>query len=325
MLQKVEATSSFHNSLSFSLSLFSAFAGLGLVYVIQTVVLTQYAVRQASEVENLMTSVERVMTYSKLDPEPGYKVERLPPENWPREGKITFQDVSLTYYPGGPQVLKKINLNIEGGTKIGVAGRTGAGKSSFVAALMRMPDADGDIMVDQVPIKEISLRNSRRSISVLGQNPVLFSGSLRKNLDPLEQFQDADLWRALDDVQLKNWVQNLEDRLNYELLEHGANVSVGERQLICLARVLLQNNKIVILDEPTAHVDPDTEQTIWSVVREKLRDSTVITRAHRLSTIRDCDKILVLNSGQVDEFGNFDAKVNRKGSILGQMVRIADT
>ena len=143
-----------------------------------------------------MTSVERVMTYTKLDSEPGYKVQGLPPDQWPHEGNISFHNVSLTYYPGGPQVLKNVNLNIKGGSKIAVAGRTGAGKSSFVAALMRIPDADGDIVVDDTPIKHINLQEARRCISVLGQNPVLFSGSLRKNLDLLEQLQDADLWRA---------------------------------------------------------------------------------------------------------------------------------
>ena len=142
--------------------------------------MTQYAVRKTSDVENFMTSVERVITYTKLDSEPGYEVQRLPPEHWPHEGNITFEDVSLTYYPGGPQVLKKINLNIKGGTKIGVAGRTGAGKSSFVAALIRMPDADGDILIDDIPIKQIQLPEARRCISVLGQSPVLFNGSLRK-------------------------------------------------------------------------------------------------------------------------------------------------
>ncbi|KAL9971726.1 hypothetical protein ACROYT_G017928 [Oculina patagonica] len=302
----------------------AAFAGLALVYVIQTMALTQYTVRKTSDVENFMTSVERVMTYTKLDSEPGYKVERFPPGHWPSKGTITFQDVSMTYYPGGPQVLKKINLNIEGGAKIGVAGRTGAGKSSFVAALLRMPDADGDIIIDNVPIKEISLQEARRYISVLGQSPVLFSGSLRKNLDVLEQFEEADLWRALEDVQLKEFVGSLRGQLDHELLEHGANVSVGERQLICLARVLLQRNKIVILDEPTAHVDPDTEQTIWNVVREKLRDSTVITIAHRLNTIKDCDMILVLQNGQVDAFDKFDSLVNSEESTLSKMARAAD-
>jgi len=270
-----------------------------------------------------MTSVERVMTYTSLDSEPGYKVYRLPPNQWPHAGNITFQDVSLTYYPGGPQVLKKINLNIKGGTKMGVAGRTGAGKSSFVAALMRMPDADGDIMVDDIPIKQINLQEARRCISVLGQSPVLFSGSLRKNLDLLEQLQDADLWRALENVQLKALVEGLEGKLDHELLEHGANLSVGERQLICLARVLLYQGKIVILDEPTAYVDPETEQTIWNVVREKLKDSTVITIAHRLSTIKDCDMILVLKDGEVDEFDKFDALVNKKGGALSEITRVA--
>ena len=270
-----------------------------------------------------MTSVERVMTYTKLDSEPGYKMHRPPPEHWPHEGNITFEDVSLTYYPGGPQVLKKINLNIKGGTKIGVAGRTGAGKSSFVAALMRMPDADGDIMIDDIPIKQINLQEARRCISVLGQSPVLFSGSLRRNLDLLEQLEDADLWRALEDVQLKALVESLEGQLDHELLEHGVNISVGERQLICLARVLLQQSKIVILDEPTAHVDPETEQTIWSVVREKLKDSTVITIAHRLSTIKDCDMILVLRDGEVAGFDKFDALVKTKGGALSEMARVA--
>ena len=270
-----------------------------------------------------MTSVERVMTYTKLDSEPGYKVHRPPPNQWPHEGNITFQNVSLTYYPGGPQILKKINLNIKGGTKIGVAGRTGAGKSSFVAALMRIPDTDGDILVDDIPIKQINLQEARRCISVLGQSPVLFSGSLRKNLDLLEELQDADLWRALENVQLKALVESLEGKLDYELLEYGANVSVGERQFICLAHVLLQQSKIVILDEPTAHVDPETEQTIWNVVREKLKDSTVITIAHRLSTIKDCDMILVLRDGEVDEFDKFDALVNKKGGALSEMARAA--
>ena len=301
----------------------SAWAGLALVYVIQTATITQYAVRKTSDVENFMTSVERVMTYTKLDSEPGYKVQRLPPENWPREGNIAFKDMSLTYYPGGPQVLKKINLNIKGGTKIGVVGRTGAGKSSFVAALMCMPDAVGDIMIDDIPIKQINLQEARRCISVLGQSPVLFSGSLRKNLDLLEQLQDSDLWRALENVQLKELVERLEGKLDHELLEHGANLSAGERQLICLARVLLQQSKIVILDEPTAHVDPDTEKTIWNVVREKLKDCTVITIAHRLTTIRDCDMILILRDGEVDEFDKFDALVNKKGGSLSEMARVA--
>ena len=283
--------------------------------------LTQFAVRQLTQAENLMTAVERVITYTELDPEPGYKVKRLPPEKWPEKGSITFQDVSMTYYPGGPQVLRKISLSIKAGAKIGVVGRTGSGKSSFAAALMRMPEAEGDILIDNVLLRNINLKESRRAITVLGQNPALFSGSLRKNFNVIEQFQDAELWQALEQVQVKNLVENLEGQLDYELLENGANLSIGERQLICLARVLLHQKKIVILDEPTAHVDPDTERTIWNVVREKLIDCTVITIAHRLNTIRNCDKILVLDSGEVNGFDSFQVLCNRPGNKLHEMAQ----
>ena len=284
--------------------------------------LTQFTVRQLTDIETLMTSVERAMTYTELESEPGYNVQRNPLELWPHEGNIAFKDVSLTYYPGGPQSLKDITLNINGGAKVGIAGRTGAGKSSFVAALMRMPEADGDILIDNVCIRDINLQESRRAITILGQNPALFIGSVRQNLDLMEQFEDAELWRALEKVQLKSLVENLEGQLDHKLLEHGANLSVGERQLICLARVLLQQKNIVILDEPTAHVDPDTEQTIWNIVREELKSSTVITIAHRLNTIRDSDKILVLKNGEVAGFDTFDVLINRKGGILSEMDNI---
>ena len=252
-----------------------------------------------------MTSVERVFAYTKLECEHGYMIKRRPPENWPNKRNIIFKEVSLRYYPGGLQVLKNIKLTIKGVAKIGVAGRTGAGKSSFVAALMPIPESCGEVIIDGIPIKAINLQETRRCIFVLGQSPLLFSGSLRKNLDLTEQFTDADLWQVLQDVQLKESVKSLHGQLDHELLENGANISVGERQLICLARVLLQRNKIIVLDEPTANVDPETEKTILGVVREKLRDSTVITIAHRLNTIKDCDKILLLKHGTVAEFEKF--------------------
>ena len=219
---------------------------------------------------------------------------------------------SKRYYPGGAQSLKNITLKINGGAKIGVASRTGAGKSSFVAALMRMPEADGDILIDSVNISSINLQESRRGITVLGQNPALFSGSLRQNLDLMDQFQDAELWRALEQVQLKSLAENLEGQLDHELLEQGVNLSVGEEQLICLARVFLHQKKIVILDEPTAHVDPETEQKVWNIVGEKLKESTVITVVHCLNTIRDYDNFLVLRNGQVDRFDSFDVGMKNR-------------
>ena len=143
-------------------------------------------------------------------------------------------------------MLQSINFNIEGKLKIGVVGRTGAGKSSFVAALLRMPDAQGDVIIDGVKITDLNLKESRRCISFLSQVPVIFSGSLRRNLDPMNQHEDLRLCSALKDVQLKSFLKSLNGQLEYELLESGANLSVGERQLVCLARTLLQDNRIVI-------------------------------------------------------------------------------
>ncbi|PFX22724.1 Multidrug resistance-associated protein 4 [Stylophora pistillata] len=225
----------------------AALAGLEIAYIFLSFEQMAVSVRKTSEVESYMTSVERVITYTEIENEPGYRAQRAPPEHWPLEGNITFQDVSMRYYSRGPRVLKKVDLQIKGGMNVGVAGRTGAGKSSLVAALQRMPEAQGVIMIDNVPIKEINLQKTRRCISVLDQSPVLFSGSLRKNLDLMEQFRDQDLWRALEDVQSKELVERLEGRLDHQLLEHGANFSLGERQLICLARVLLDQSRIIIL------------------------------------------------------------------------------
>ncbi|XP_074606534.1 ATP-binding cassette sub-family C member 4-like [Acropora palmata] len=298
-----------------------AIAGFSVSYIMETLDYTQYAVRNFSEVENLMTSVERVITYTNLESEPGYKTKALPPKHWPCDGHITLRDVSLTYYEGAPQVLRTLNFNIEGKSRIGVVGRTGAGKSSFVAALLRMPDAQGDVIIDGVKITDINVKESRRCISVLSQVPVIFSGSLRRNLDPMNQHEDLRLWSALKDVQLKSVVESLNGQLEYQLLESGANLSVGERQLVCLARTLLQDNRIVILDEPTAHVDPITEQTIWKTVHEKLNNCTVITIAHRLDTIKSCDTILVMREGEIAEFGTFDSLMGRESSFLATITK----
>ena len=266
-----------------------------------------------------MTSVERVTYYTNLESEPGYKIKTLPPINWPHDGHVSFRNVALRYYPGGPQVLKNLSFEIQGKTKLGIVGRTGDGKSSIVAALLRMPEAEGQICIDNISINSIQLQESRKNISVLNQSPVLFSGSIRKNLDPLDKHRDDELWNVLGEVNLKSLVKFLEGQLDYELLGRGENLSVGERQLICLARTLLQQSKIVILDEPTANVDPNTEKTIWTTVHEKLKNSTVITIAHRLNTVKDCDVILVLREGQMAELDTIEALMGREGGIFYSM------
>lgn len=216
-------------------------------------------------------------------------------------------------------MLKSLTFEISGKTRVGIVGRTGDGKSSLVAAILRMPESEGDIIIDDVPIKGIQLQETRRCISVLSQSPVLFSGTLRKNLDPLDNHSDVELWQVLQEVKLSSLVESLEGQLDFSLLERGENLSVGERQLICLARTLLQQNKIGILDEPTAHVDPNIKKTIWSTVREKLNNSTVIIIAHRLNTVKDCDVTMVLREGQVAELGTSDSLLARKEGIFYKM------
>ncbi|KAL9955983.1 hypothetical protein ACROYT_G037394 [Oculina patagonica] len=277
----------------------NALVGLAFVYVFETSHFTQVSVQQSSEVENLMTSVERVMAITQLESEPGYKTVKTRPEHWPTNGEIQFTGVSLRYYPEGPRALNNLNWNVTGQSKIGIVGRTGAGKSSIIAAILRMPEAEGKITIDGVELKNLNIQESRKCISVLNQSPVVFSGSLRKNLDPLGRHSDVELWEVLEAVQLKQLVETFQGKLDYTLNSGGMNLSVGEKQLICLARVLLQESKVVILDEPTAHVDPKTEQIIHETIREKLKSSTVITIAHRLKTIEDCDKIVELRDGQL--------------------------
>ena len=290
-------------------------AGLALAYVIDTAKISQIAVRQYADAENLMTSVERVLEYTRLGSEPGYTIKTLPPKHWPCDGHVSFKNVYMRYYPGGPVVLKNLTFEIQPRNKLGIIGRTGDGKSSIISALLRMPEPQGEIFIDGVCITGVQLQESRKCISVLGQSPVLFSGSLRKNLDPLEEYTDDELWSAIKEVKLTSLVENLDGQLDHQLFEGGENLSTGERQLICLARTLLKRSKIVILDEPTAHVDPNTEKTIWSTVHEKLKNSTVIIIAHRLGTVSNCDSILLLREGKIAAQGTFDELIGSQKEL----------
>lgn len=249
----------------------------------------------------MMTSVERVMAITNLEAEPGYETISVRPEQWPSNGEIKFTDVSLRYYPEGPRALDNVNLNVAGRSKIGIVGRTGSGKSSIITALLRMPEAEGQITIDGVRLSELNVQDSRKRIAVLSQDPVVFSGTVRMNLDPLGKHSDADLWDALEAVQMKHLVEGLQGKLSHTLTNRGMNLSVGEKQLICLARVLLQGSKIVILDEPAAHIDPKTEQIIQETIRDRLVNSTVMTISHKLKAIEHCDKIVVMSGGQVME------------------------
>ena len=294
--------------------------GFSLVYAISTVGQLQFAVRQVAEVENMMTSVERVVTYTQLEEEPGYSIAKRPPPDWPREGGLRFENMSLRYYDGGPQVLKNLTFQVNPREKIGVAGRTGAGKSSIVSALFRMPEPTGNIYVDGMAVGELNVQSTRQVMSVITQDPTLFSGPLRANLDPFSRYNDEEIWAVLEQVEMKRKVEDLPQALYYELSESGTNFGVGERQLLCLARALLNKNKIIVMDEATANVDFNTDQRIQETIRSKFEDSTVITIAHRLNTIIDYDRILVMDKGQLVEYDPPYELLGREDGAFAELV-----
>ncbi|KAI8853458.1 P-loop containing nucleoside triphosphate hydrolase protein [Chytridium lagenaria] len=278
--------------------------GLALSYLLQTTSLLNMAIFQAVEVEVQLNAIERLVEYTKLEREEDPKTPKpAPPTEWPHSGAIRFTNVQMRYQPDLPLVLKGINLTIFPGEKIGVVGRTGSGKSSLTQALFRMvPLADGTIHIDDIDTKTLSLPTLRSRIAIIPQDPVLFSGSVRTNLDPNGVYGDDEIWGALERCGMKEAVANMEGKLEAGFVENGENVSVGQRQLVCLARACLQRPKVLVLDECTASVDVETDELIQKTIKEEFKDATTLTIAHRLNTIIESDRILVLNQGQVVEF-----------------------
>ncbi|CAD1479365.1 unnamed protein product, partial [Heterotrigona itama] len=289
--------------------------GLAITQSIGLTGMFQWGMRQSTEMENQMTSVERVLEYSKVESEPPLesKPDKKPKESWPEEGKIEFKNVVMRYAPDEPPVLKNLNLVIYPQEKIGIVGRTGAGKSSLISALFRFAYLDGIVEIDGVKINEIGLHDLRSKISIIPQEPFLFSGSLRKNLDPFDDYSDHLLWQALEEVELKE--MGLEAHVN----EGGSNLSVGQRQLVCLARAIIKNNRILILDEATANVDPQTDELIQKTIRTKFANCTVLTIAHRLNTVMDSDRILVMDAGNAVEFDVPYVLIERNGYLKSMM------
>jgi ATP-binding cassette subfamily C (CFTR/MRP) protein 4 len=282
--------------------MYVGYVGLAITQSTALVGLIQHGMKTWSELDAQMTSVERVLEYSELAPEEDHG-ELVPPESWPDRGQISFQSVSMSYSSHSP-VLKQVTVEIRGGEKVGVVGRTGAGKTSLISAIFRLFRFEGTILVDDVDTKSVPLAVLRSKISIIPQDPVLFLGSLRKNLDPFDSFTDGELWNALEEVQMKDVVSDWSGGLETLILEGGANVSVGQRQLVCLARAVLRRAKVIVLDEATANVDLKTDQLIQGVIRDKFKECTMLTIAHRLNTVMDSDKILVMDAGRVAEFGS---------------------
>jgi ABC-type multidrug transport system fused ATPase/permease subunit len=307
--------------------------GLAITQSMALVGMMQWGMRQSAEVANQMMSVERVIEYKYLPEEP--LLETPPdvklPKMWPFQGRIEFEKVYLRYGESDePSVLKNLNLTIEPREKIGIVGRTGAGKSSLIAALFRLANVQGTIRIDGVDTGKIGLHELRKHISIIPQDPVLFSGTIRRNIDPFGMYPDYMLWRVLDDVELKDTI-NENHGLDSHVAEGGSNFSVGQRQLVCLARAILRRNRILMLDEATANVDPHTDSLIQKTIRTKFVDCTVLTVAHRLNTIMDSDRVLVMEAGTMVEFdhphillqnkcGQFYSMVQETGHIMAEQL-----
>eukprot|EP00752_Nemacystus_decipiens_P006715 g6038.t1 len=313
----------------YSDSIDAGLLGAALVYVLQLGGLFQWSVRQAAEVENQMVSAERVLGYCKVSQEANLESEPAgkPKDNWPTKGGIEIRNMSMRYRHDLPPVLKDLTLSLKGGSRVGVVGRTGAGKSSLIAALFRLVEYDtgrGSIEIDGVDISTVGLHDLRPRMSVVPQTPFLFSGSMRLNLDPFARQSDVDMWAALEAVQMEDYVLSLPGGLDAPVSEGGGNLSVGQRQLLCLARAVLQRSQILVMDEATANIDQHTDSLIQDVVRTSFKGKTVIMVAHRLNTVIDCDQVVVLSEGGVVEAGHphllLQAPAGTAAATLSSMV-----
>jgi len=292
--------------------------GLALSMLIQLGSIFQWTIRQSAEVVNQMVCVERVSEYSKLESEAPLITDFDKDLVWPQSGNIQVNDLSVRYRSTLPLSLRGVSFNIQSGQRIGVVGRTGSGKSTLVQTLFRILETEsGCIKVDGIDISKLGLHKLRKGMSVINQYPVLFSGcTIRENLDPFEQYSDEAIKEALTDVQMINAVDDLPEGMHSLVAESGSNFSVGERQLLCLARATLQRSQILVLDEPTANVDSRTDKLLQEAVNKSFTSATIVSVAHRLDTIIDNDLILVLGSGSVIEYGSPRELIEKKGCFF---------
>uniref|UniRef100_A0A667ZMP7 ATP-binding cassette, sub-family C (CFTR/MRP), member 12 n=1 Tax=Myripristis murdjan TaxID=586833 RepID=A0A667ZMP7_9TELE len=303
-----------------------AMKGLALNFAMQLSGLLQHAIAAATDVQARFSSVERMVEFIAVR-----KTERQGggaklPDHWPQHGAITFQDYQMRYRENTPIVLDKLQLHIGATEKLGIVGRTGSGKSSLVAALFRLVEpAAGSILIDGLDIGAVGLQELRSRLSVIPQDPVLFSGTVRSNLDPFNKHSDEEIWAALEKTYMKKTICRLQQKLQADVLQNGENFSVGQRQLMCMARALLRKSKIVLLDEATASIDAETDVLIQSSITEAFQHCTVLTIAHRIHSVLQADRILVMDRGQVAEFEHPDVLKQKPDSLFASLLAATNT
>lgn len=318
-------------------SIDSGLAGISLGFAIQFTDGALWVVRLYSNVEMNMNSVERLKEYTTIEQEPSNVGALVPPCEWPQNGKIEVKDLSLRYAAGLPKVIKNVTFTVDSKCKVGIVGRTGAGKSTIITALFRFLDPEtGYIKIDDVDITTIGLKRLRQSITIIPQDPTLFTGTLKTNLDPYNEYSEAEIFEALKRVNLVSSEElgnpstsdstsvhsaNMNKFLDLEneVSEGGSNLSQGQRQLICLARSLLRCPKVILLDEATASIDYNSDSKIQATIREEFSNSTILTIAHRLRSIIDYDKILVMDAGEVKEYNHPYSLLLNRDSIFYHM------
>ncbi|KAI7735010.1 hypothetical protein M8C21_016190 [Ambrosia artemisiifolia] len=296
--------------------------GLSLSYGLSLNGALFWALYMSCFVENKMVSVERIKQFTNIPSEAEWvKKDNPPPSNWPSHGNVELKDLQVRYRPNTPLVIKGITLSIKGGEKIGVVGRTGGGKSTLIQVMFRLVEpSSGSITIDGINISTLGLHDLRSRFGIIPQEPILFAGTVRTNIDPIGQHSDEEIWRSLERCQLNDVVASKPGKLESAVVDNGDNWSVGQRQLLCLGRVMLKHSRLLFMDEATASVDSQTDAVIQKIIREDFADCTIISIAHRIPTVMDCDRVLVIDAGYAKEFDKPSRLIERP-SLFGALVQ----
>ncbi|KAK7337441.1 hypothetical protein VNO77_18016 [Canavalia gladiata] len=296
--------------------------GLSLSYGLSLNSVLFWCVFMSCFIENRMVSVERIKQFTNISSESAWNIkDHLPPSHWPDKGNVDIEDLEVRYRPNTPLVLRGITLSINGGEKIGVVGRTGSGKSTLIQVLFRLVEpSGGKIIIDSIDISVLGLHDLRSRFGIIPQEPVLFEGTVRSNIDPIGQYTDEEIWKSLERCQLKEVVAAKPEKLNSLVVDNGENWSVGQRQLLCLGRVMLKKSRLLFMDEATASVDSQTDGVIQRIIREDFAACTIISIAHRIPTVMDCDRVLVVDAGRAKEFDRPYNLLQRQ-SLFGALVQ----